>query len=724
MTANDVKITNIDDTVIRSVGWAKESTLSRLLTEAGNQTGLLEKISGVKVTELRNLKKTDENLGKLGDKVIDVNEALDDSVKNRVKTDRELRDSVQDLRYSMSNYSRQISSMVTSSANPMRQLPSAIEGVTSGLAVLTRGSRIASASILALGAVAAKVVERFIEGAESYRGMMQSGIMFNGSVNQMIQSVRSAGVSIEDAGQILGEFSQAIQAVGEQKFFQNIENSSRLFARLGMTQTEGMRSMAELDEMRRLSGLAYMQSDEDRTRTNEELVTLMQSQATLTGISVRRQREESRRVQQSEKLRFLQAGMSREQLEAQEQARTRMVSMGMSADLIEATIIEGMTGVASRQSALARTTLGPEYERMIAAVQEGRYADIGTLQQRESIGRVATEFAQQQRGVAFAPSEAGRMMVTQVVGAREANVPIFQAGPGREADLARRREMSQRILRGEEVMDEATRGYFNTVNQTAVAMGRAEALVMRLADPVITGLMSSLSGLSTYINNMIGGAAGLSNTALYSGLLGAAGVGLAGAVGGSRLLQMFRGGAVPGAGVMTPLVPTAGATAPGVGAGVGAGAGAVARGLGMIGGLGRGLGVAGGALGLGAGAYQASTAQDFGSRMMGVGTTALSGAAMGAMFGVPGAIIGGAAGLGVGLLSNLFGGGGAAGGAAGTPAVTAGGSGEFGLNTTQMRTIAQEYWGPDGAIATALRQLIDINNQVERNTARVANNYS
>jgi hypothetical protein len=725
---DDVKIVGIDDTVSRNIDWAKERTLQQLVAQGASQTRLLGKMSGLKDTELKNLVKTDAKLGRLGSAAEDTADALDESNAKRRRTDRELQESVRDLRYSLGSYSRQIGSFISDSTNPLRSLPGAIESTTSGLAMMTKGSRVATASLLLVGSVLKQVVERFIEGAESYRGMMQSGVMFDGSISTMIQSVRSAGVSISDASQVITEYSQAMMAVGERTFFRSIENSAQLFARLGMNQTQGMQAFAELDEMRRLSGLAYMQSEEDRVATNTQLVQLMQSQATLTGVSVRRQREEARRAAQSERVRFLQAGMSREQLAAQTQSITRMTSMGFSQELIEGVLLEAMTGAANQTTAAARQAIGPQFEAILQSVRGGRPEDIGGVSQREDIARYTTQFAQAAgSGLALANAPMARLLVSQNVLARETARAATEAAPGQEAVLRDRQERAARIARGESVLDETTQGYFNTVNQAAVAMGRVESMIMRLADNVLAPLMTGLSSLTTSVNNLVGSLGGFNNQGVFSSignvlsnplaLLGIAGAGaglyaMRGAAGAATgaVGNMFRAPATPGLGAL--------GAGPGTGAAGATGAGLLGR-LGMLG------GVAGGGLGLGMGAMQAAGGETFGSRMLGVGTTALSGAAMGAMFGPIGAAIGGAAGLGVGLLSNLFGGGGAA--APGTPGALpagVGGTPDFAASINQLNNTMTYHLGPDGAIATTLRQLIEVNNQVERNTARVANNYS
>lgn len=651
--ADEVKIIGIDTGVRREIDWAKEATLARLLDAVTNQTPLLEKISGIKALDLKNVQTANTGLGQVGEAAEQAADAMKKGAADRKKTDRELNESIRDLRWSMSRHGSQISSLLTRSTNPMTQLPSAIESTTDWLAKFAKGNKVATVAVMAIGTAIAKLAERFIEAAESYRGMMQSGVMFNGSISTMIQSVRAAGVGIEAANQVIEQYSQALLSVGEAQFFKNIENSTRLFARLGMTQEQGMRTFAELEEMRRLSGLSYMQSEEERTRSNEQLVQLMQSQSILTGVSIKRQKEAAQKAAVSERVRFMQAQLSPEQLAAQEVARTKMASMGMSGDLIEGVLLEAMSGAANQFTAAARQTMGPAFEDILQAVRAGRPEAIGSLEQREALGRAAQQFMQRAGpGMALSQGAMQRLMVTQALEARDVNLPTFRARPGQEEELERRRRMAERAARGEQILDNTTQAYFETVNNISVALGRVEALAFRLADPVISGLIQGLSLLSGAVNKAVGGAAGLSDTSLYTSLA-------TGAAGMYMMRRMFSGGtgmpAMPQ--MYGPPAP------PALPAAAGAGAGAGGRMLGALGTAGRFAGIGGGLLGTGLGAYTAATGATREERQMGILGAIASGALAGGIAGAPimgvgaigGALIGGAGAGITALMANLYG---------------------------------------------------------------------
>lgn len=682
--ADEVKIIGIDTSIRREIDWAKEATLSRLVSAANDQVSLLETLAKVKAVELRKIKEADAGFAQVGNAAGQAADAMKKGAADRKKTDRELNESIRDLRWSMSRHGSQISSLLTRSTNPMTRLPSAIESTTDWLAKFAKGNKVATVAVMAIGTAIAKLAERFIEAAESYRGMMQSGVMFNGSVSTMIQNVRSAGVGIEAASQVIDQYSQAILSVGESKFFKNIEDSTKIFARLGMTQEQGMRTFAELEEMRRLSGLSYMQSEEERTRSNEQLVQLMQSQSILTGVSIKRQKEAAQKAAVSERVRFMQAQLSPEQLAAQEVARTKMASMGMSGDLIEGVLLEAMSGATNQFTAAARQTMGPAFEDILQAVRAGTPEAIGSLEQREALGRYSQEFMQRAGpGMALSQGPMQRLMVSQALESRDVNFPTFQARPGQETELERRRRMAERAARGEQIVDNTTQAYFQTVNNTAVALGRVEALAFRLADPVISGLIQSLSLLSGAVNNVVGGAAGLSDTTLYGGLA-------TGAAGMYMMKRMFSGG------TGMPAMPQMfGPPAPPALAGA---AGAGARTLGpMAGGLARGLGIFGGLAGTGYGAYTAATGATREERQMGIlaamGGGALTGGTIGAglgmgVFSLPGALAGAAIGAGTAgiaaLAANLYG---TRGAAASEPAGMGGdfSAGLTGLNATIAR---------------------------------------
>lgn len=649
--ADEVKIIGIDTGVRREIDWAKEATLARLLDAVTNQTPLLEKISGIKALDLKKMQNANTGLGQVGEAAEQAADAMKKGAADRKKTDRELNESIRDLRWSMSRHGSQISSLLTRSTNPLTQLPSAIETTTDALAKFAKGNKIATVAVMAIGTTIAKLAERFIEAAESYRGMMQTGVMFNGSVTQMIQNVRSAGVSIESANQVIEQYSQALLSVGEAQFFKNIEDSTRVFARLGMTQEQGMRTFAELEEMRRLSGLSYMQSEEDRTKSNEQLVQLMQSQSILTGISIKRQKEAAQKAAETERVRIMQASLSPEQLKQQQEATFKLAGLGLRPEAIEAALIEAMGGGVTAAGAAAGQALGPEYNKMVAAIQSGRIEEIGTQEQREALKRYTTQLLQTTpmlgRGGATAQLIGG-----MALDVRATSLAATTAKPGQERSLADRIAMAAKALKGEKILDESTQAYFETANNAAVALGRVEALAFRLADPVIKTLMTSLSALTGAVNAAIGGAAGLSNSTLYGSLA-------AGAAG----MFMMRGMFSRGAGALMPGLPQmAGPPLPPALNGA-AGAGAGGRMLGALGTAGRFAGIGGGIFGTGLGAYTAATGGTREERQLGILGAIASGALAGGIAGAPimgvgaigGALIGGAGAGITALMANLYG---------------------------------------------------------------------
>ena len=692
---DDVNIKNIEE-LNRAVGWAKEATLSRLVSAANDQVSLLETLAKVKAVELRKIKEADAGFARVGNAAGQAADALKKGAADRKKTDRELNDSIRDLRWSMTRHGSQISNLLTRSTNPMTQLPSAIESTTDWLAKFAKGNKIATVAVMAIGTAVAKLAERFIEAAESYRGMMQSGVMFNGSVSTMIQNVRSAGVGIEAASQVIDQYSQALLSVGETKFFKNIEDSTKIFARFGMTQEQGMRTFAELEEMRRLSGLSYMQSEDDRIKSNEQLVQLMQSQTILTGISNKRQKEAAQKAAETERVRIMQASLSAEQLKQQQEATFKLAGLGLRPEAIEAALIEAMGGGVTAAGAAAGQALGPEYNKMVAAIQSGRIEEIGTQEQREALKQYTTQLLQATpmlgRGGATAQLIGG-----MALDVRAATLPATTARPGQETELEKRKRLAERAARGEQIVDNTTQAYFETVNNTAVALGRVEALAFRLADPVISVLIQSLSLLSGAVNNAVGGAAGFSDTTLYGGLA-------AGAAGMYMMKRMFSGGAgLPGMPGMPQMFgPPATPALPGAG-----GAGAGGRMLGALGTAGRFAGIGGGLLGTGLGAYTAATGATQQERQMGILGAIASGALVGGIAGapiagfgaIPGALLGGAgAGL-TALMANLYG----TRGSAAEPGGAMGG--DFGAGLSSLAASIAAGLGPSGAIVSELREI-------------------
>jgi DNA-binding TFAR19-related protein (PDSD5 family) len=676
----------------QSNSWAQEQTLRDLNAKMGSNNEILKRLGAKWNVDLDNLKEADSV-------VRDNNTAVGkntDQVKESTKKSKEATESytrsVDELRWSMRNYKNSMNDLISGSSDPLRRLPEVAENLGSGLAGLMGRSTALSRIFVGVGLAASLVIDRFLQAGDAYRSMIQAGVIFDGSVTGMAASVRSAGLSLEEGARLVSQYGQAMIVQGETRFFRSMEDLSRTFANLGLNSSQGSEAMLELMELQRMSGELFMISERDRIAANVQSLQLMQAEAILTGKSVQRQREEQRRIQESQRLQILQATLTPEQLAQQRLASTQLGRMGIPTEVIEGLLMESITGAATRVSGQARLSYGPVVEEVLQQIRRGQAGEIGNLPQRERLLTYQERLLQGGAAAALAYGQRSQDFVAQIA-------PVLQQGRmalrGEPDNQRERQARAEAMARGEQVLADQTVNLYNTQNQLAVATGRAEAALIRLAEHAINPLMSSISSLATSINSLAGstslGGAGnaiiglAQNPLLQAGLAGGAGLL------GLRAYRALRAGNASTLG-QPPTVPgmasSAGAARPDMGS--------------MRGGL---AGVAGMGAGYLAGSMGAPT----------WASGALTGAGTGAMIGsiIPGIGTGIGAALGAAL-------GGAYGyfGQEGTATAVAGGTQmpDMTASMNRLNTTMSQGLGPDGSV---VRALMDLKSAIENSERAV-----
>lgn len=695
----------------QSLSWAQETTLKRLAKEVEVQTGILEKIAGLKGDTVKAARETTERLEGLGESAVDTADALDDATRaarkaeaeakrsesrsrddarkrredqyERERREYQYRQSLNELRNSLNAVSTATPASLWSKMGDQLAVTggnmSAAGGASSMLGrSLTMLSRVVAGVSFAFGAYAGI--------AEPFKQMVDSGLLFGGSAERFAQAAYRSGTSLEVFTRLAGQYSETVAAIGEQTYARNLrtmQDLARPMGFFGMGAEAFNESVTQYsDQLREIGLLQYMRQEDLNTVTMDYLKNL-------TAVSVLQ-------------------GRSRRALEQEQRAASNRARIQLRIETVRRT--EGETAAANLtnryndlvnqigETAATAAFMQQEYG---AVTQEGArlLAPTGLMEYLPNLRSSEAEYQAQlqrfgQRREAIDPGVLMAYGLSEGIGGRlgTAATQLAQLGnrlrpltsPAQDAE--RRRQEAESARRGESVVDRTMQNYLNLQLDTARAIGDLKASAIEAA--------RSLGVFSTLMSAAATAAAGASATtnALYgmvsSGIGGAAagaGLGLAGFLGLRRLINGRSASGLAG-------LPTMGAlggapAVPGI-------PGTAGRSLlGMTGG--RALGGAG--LGL-AGAGLGALASGAGYGMLG---NTLSGAGMGAGLGMIagpwgaalGGILGGAAGA-LGLL----------GGGEATPTVATPVP-DMTVSMTRINTTLTDHLGPGGTIENKLEDL-------------------
>jgi hypothetical protein len=482
----------------QSLSWAQESTLRKLAASSEDNNEILKRLAQARGVSLDGIKKFTQS-------ATDATDAFDDnaqSVRGATKKTRDYESALYDLRRSTDRYTSTINSVIRGTADPMQALPGMFTRFGEGLGAAVssiRGLRGVGLMLGGLGAAAGAVTARFIDGADAYRQMINTGLIFDGTITGMISSVRSSGVSLQQASQIIQNRSAALLIQGETEFFSTVGRMSNTFSRFGMTMDQGAETLAELMDMQRLSGSLMEASQAQIIEANTVMLNQMQSQARLTGVSLRRQMEEQRRVAERTEIRLLSLRLTDEQREQQRRATAALTTTGMSSDAISGLVMQALTGQVTQAGAAAQQVLGPQLSQQLmdvitsggdvqALLNQREFADALRVNiERLAPGLAAASAAGLGGQVAVIADSAARM--TEYVYALQSGRRILPGGGTRE-------EQAAAALRGDPIIASSTREYFNTVNNVSVSLGKLEATVMEAVEPAMRALWEQTNNLT------------------------------------------------------------------------------------------------------------------------------------------------------------------------------------------------------------------------------------
>lgn len=171
----------------------------------------------------------------------------------------------------------------------------ATERVTSAVSSLPLLGPIIGVSIGAISGF----VSQLLSTKDMFINMVDSGIMFDGSISGFRTAVGNAGLTVEQFGALVEQSGQAIKLFGENKFLESTVRLRSTFDQLGLSVTQGNEYFAEYLENSRLSSNLYFRTEEEHRQGFEDNLKMMREQARLTGVSVRQQRDQQRALAQS-----------------------------------------------------------------------------------------------------------------------------------------------------------------------------------------------------------------------------------------------------------------------------------------------------------------------------------------------------------------------------------------------------------------------------------------
>jgi hypothetical protein len=621
-------------------GWAKESTLASLLAATQASNSLLKAIGGKRTNNLDIAAQVQRGV------VNPLREGTEDTVKGMRSYKASLK-SLEDTQYKYSNATKNlISKFETAGKDPSKLIPEMLEsstgkvaaGLGSFAAMFGKKGQKAGVAITALGtllgAAGAKAAERFLGAAEAFRPMIQSGITFGGSIDQMVSSVRGAGVSFDAAGRIVEQQGSALVAVGEKNFFAATDRMGATFKRLALTGDQGAEIQAELTDQMRTTGSLFNMTQEQYTGALENSLRMMQQQNILTGKSIKQQLAERKALAERASFQALIAGQKPEEQERLtnifKTLATRMSTEQAMGIMLQSQGVGGTKGFGQAQLAMGGTA-------QEIAGQIGAGVDLQNLEPLlNEAGSKIEKFGQEWgRTISISLEKGISNPLTEAFTGTLPGLRTFQTAMAALAD-PEKAEQARKAQEGVDILGKKTQFMYDTLFDISKKIAKVEASAFEIVSEGIDKVLNSIIKAADKLNNST-----ISETKdSLSELLGSD-TGILGIVGAAATTI--------GAGAAALLKGGTAATGAGAGGAVGW-ASKLAKGGGI-----------GTAATLGAEGLEWLAPEFAGTRMGGAATGALKGAGYGALFGsiVPGlgTGIGAAAGGAIGgVLGSFYGG--------------------------------------------------------------------
>ena len=547
-----VDIIKIDNEQFREMrGWASERTLASLLSATEKSNELLKAIGGKRtggVNLAQTATRAQKGLQNVSDELDNTqraaqgfNESLKELEETQWKFSSKTKGLIDKLQSTSKDASRLIPELVGKSANGLTSAMSGVAGIfgkkgkAAGVWITAIGS--------IFGAAATKAAERFIEAADSFRPMIQSGITFGGSIDQMVASVRGAGVSFETAGKIVDQQGSMLVAVGEKNFFAATDRMGGTFKRLGLTGDQGAEILAELTDQLRTTGSVYNMSQDQIIQANETSLRLMQQQSILTGKSLKQQIAERKTMAERQSFQLMLSGQAPEEAARLQDIASRMRNQGINEDMVMGILMQAKEVSGTRSYGQAQVGMGELAGQLVEQIQSGAAAkDIDQLTQQA--GLTVKDFLQSTWKTGVAALESNSAGLTADL--YKALLPILDPTRIREAAEkdATKAEQARKAAEGIDILGQKTQFYYDTIFDVSKKIAQVEAKAFQIVSDGIDKVLASIIKAADQIN-----AKGLLETAQdIAGMPGLASLGAAaGLAAAPNLLGLGAGAAASGA---------------------------------------------------------------------------------------------------------------------------------------------------------------------------------
>ncbi len=728
MTVQDVKI--VDLRLPTEVAWAREVTLNRLVQLTDQQNDLLSAMAKVDRKDNLDTKETQKSVDKLTNSTSSLTDALgdnEDAVKKSAAAQkaysRSLKDaghleSINDLRNSMNRLSRSTSS--PADAFEVLTDKMAVFGgrLTEKTGSLNLAGRAVQSFTKAL-TVASFSLGAFAAGMDPFRQMLDSGISFGGSLEQMNVVIGRTGLGLQEFTNIALQYSEQIGGIGANNFsdlVRSVQDTTREFGRYGQTPQAQAESIAAFTEILSSGGRLYSMSVDELKDSTNAYLREQSALTSLTGKNRKRLEEEQKRAAARAEadlaIRAMRARGDTQGADALQQLRDRATAIGG----------ESM-GIAAVQEATGRTTTEKGVRDMLAT--SGQYeAFRAMVSQFRTSSPEQIEAGMRQIGAGiqtpqFMDTMSRQAGTTGLGGAIAQTTSTFLRSMDRfMSGTPEQVETAMGVARGTRgVLDPATTAYQQYAGDLARTTGNLRSTIFTITQQlqIFSTALPALAGATGVLSSVTGGLAsfvgqGVGEALTVAGLLGA-GYMVKGML-ARRAITAAAGTAATS--FRPPALPPA-SIVPGAGT-----AGGAAGRMGMLGNVARMGGIGVGLGGLGGGAYLAASGESRASRLAGIGTSAAGGALTGAMIGsmIPGlgTVVGAGLGAGLGgmtgLMANLY-------GTRDQQSVVA--PSPAGPAASQMSSLMNTYWGETSLIMLALNRIENLTAKVVNNTNRTAN---
>lgn len=240
------------------------------------------------------------------------------------------------------------------------------------------------------------LVEQLYASKDAFIDLVQSGLMFNGSLIDFNVAVGKAGLTTAEFASIAAQSGQGIRAFGEAKFLDATTKLSKTFGEFGLNIARGNEYFAEYLETSRLAGNVYIGSMADQRIAFEENIRQQHELAILTGKSVSEQKKAARQRAESAQYRMMMAALPEAERKRMEAVAQSLEAAGMDQQMVRSAIVQERFGKPSAEYAKLKALM-PELEGLGEIIRNTPIDQMG-----KGIEGLALNFQQ-------ATSDTGRM---------------------------------------------------------------------------------------------------------------------------------------------------------------------------------------------------------------------------------------------------------------------------------------------------------------------------